>query len=181
MKFINQKSVWLILSFIAFSFQANALSTAFDKPVPKDSAEQAYQILLKADLFALGGTGYAGKISDGEKALKILLNDEESFANLKNLVKDATPEGGLYALLGLRMLKCDCFEEEARTFLNKPEPGERIIWGNRKLEAGMISRMSGCIAFSEKRDDVAEKIKTGKFDFWIKSEELRRELKKQKN
>lgn len=181
MKFINRKFVWLILSLIVFSLQTNAQSRTFAKPVPKDTVEQAYQTLLKVDLFAIGGIGYAGQISDGEKALKVLLEGEESITDLKSLVKDATPEGGLYALLGLRMLKCECFEEEVKNFLNKPELGERTIWGSRKLEAGMVSRMSGCFGFSERRVEVAENIRTGKFDYWIKSEELRRESKKQKN
>jgi len=156
MKLINRKFVWLILSLIVFSLQTKAQGTAFEKPVSKDDPKQAYQTLLKVDLFALGGTGYSGEIFRGEKALSVLLEDgEKSIEALKSLVKDASPEGGLYALIGLHALKCDCFEEEFKAYLAKPEPDK------------MVQRLSGCIGFSENAVDLAKKIKDGEFDSYF--------------
>ena len=182
MKFTNQKFVGLILSLVVLVFQVNAQVSAGDKPISKISREQAYQTLLKVDLFALGGIGYGGETSKGEESLNILLEEKEPIADLKRLIKDATPESGLYALLGLRILKCDCFEEEFKTFLAKPELGERKIWsGTLLVAAGTVQRMEGCIVFSEKRVEVAENIKSGKFDYWIKWKAKLKESKKQSN
>jgi hypothetical protein len=164
MKYINRKFVWLILSFIVFSFQADAQK---EKTVSKNSAEQAYQTLLKTDLFALGGTGYAGETSQGEEALEVLLEGEEPIEALKNLVRNASPEGGLYALFGLRALKCDCFDEEVKIFLARSETGERKGRGREKLGAGMVNRMTGCLGYAQTRVEVTEEIKTGKFDSYI--------------
>ena len=112
MKFINRKFVWLILSLFVLSIQANAQEKTFDESVLSDKGKQAYQTLLKVDLFALFGISYSGETSKGELALDDLLTEKESTNAFKSLIKNATPEGGLYALLGLKMLNCDCFKEE---------------------------------------------------------------------
>ena len=171
MKFTNRKFIWLILILAAFSFSLNAQEKDFDDSVLSEKGKWAYQTLLKVDLFAVGGIGYGGETSKGEESLNILLDENEPISALKRLLRDATPEGELYALLGLRILKCDCFEEEFNTFLAKPEVGERKAWGRSKLAAGKVMRMAGCMGFSEKRVEAAENIKSGKFDDWIKRRE----------
>ena len=161
MKFINRKFVWLILSLIVFSLQANAQEKTFDESILSDKGKQAYQTLLKVDLFALFGISYSGETSKGELALDDLLKEKESTNALKNLIKTATPEGGLYALLGLKMLNCKCFKEELENFKKLPEPLARKNSG-RDIEKGNVRRMQGCIGFQESRLKVAQDIETEK-------------------
>src|SRR5687768_1066364 len=63
----------------------------------------AYNKLLSACIFRVGGVGYSGETSKDELALYDLLEEKESVAALKNLVNVGTFEGGLYGLLGLSL------------------------------------------------------------------------------
>jgi hypothetical protein len=176
MKFINQKFGWLILSLFVLVFQVNAQVNAGDKPVSKVRKEQAYQTLLKVDLFALGGIGYSGEISKGEEALDILLEENELIPAFRKLVKEATPEGKLYALLGLKMLNCECFIEELEDLKKLSELPARKS-SLRNVEQGNVRRMMGCIGFQEtwsKVLDTIENEKDGikwKLDSWKKKKQ----------
>ncbi|MEY2528231.1 MAG: hypothetical protein QOJ05_321 [Verrucomicrobiota bacterium] len=63
----------------------------------------AEENLAKASMFALGGIGVAGTMSQGERALRELLEKPDAVAQLERLLTSATPAGRLYALLGLRV------------------------------------------------------------------------------
>lgn len=178
MRFVSLKFVYLFLSLMLISVQSKAQDQSFDESVLSASAKQAYQALMNVELFALGGIGEAGVTSEGEKVLDILVKEKEAIPALKNLVKNAKPEGALYALFGLRMLKCKCFNQEIENFKKNPEllirnPENQFL----EIEAGSVARMSGCKMFNQKGLEVAEEIATGKFDDWIK---LKEELKEQK-
>ncbi len=177
MKFINRKFVWLILSLIVFScqtnvqnsLQTNAQDKNFDESVLSANGKNAYQNLLNEELFAFGGIYESGETSDGEKAFDILVEEQEAISAFKSLVKNAKPEGGLYALFGLRMLKCDCFKKEIENFKKLPELPERKSKGeNLAIGKGSVARMEGCEMSRQGRLEVAEEIATGKFDDWIK-------------
>src|SRR5438067_12273281 len=73
--------------------------------VPSTRPEQAIPAatLRKTTLFALGGIGEAGTMSEGERALREVLKESDVPARLEKLVSDASPAGQLYALLGLRL------------------------------------------------------------------------------
>ena len=116
MKFMNRKFVWLLLSVIVFSLQTSAQERTFDESVLSERGKKAYQTLLKMELFAIGGIGYSGTTSEGEKTLDILVDENEALPAFKSLVNDATIEGGLYGLLGLKMLGCECFQAELINF-----------------------------------------------------------------
>ena len=135
MKFINRKFVWLILSLIVFSLQTNAQDKTFDESVLSESGKQAYQTLLKIQLFAIGGIGYGGETSEGEKAFDILLEDKEAIVAFKSLVKKGTLEGGMYGLFGLKMFECDCFQNELESYKN-----EKLLKNTKEK----FSMMSGC-------------------------------------
>ncbi len=140
---------------------ANSNTNQFDEFVLSESGRQAYQTLLKIDLFAIGGTGEGGETSNGEKALDILTKDKKAIAALKSLVKTSTSEGGLYALLGLKILNCDCFKEELTNYKNLPESfvEERNQYG--KIDKGNVNRMEGCKLFQESRLKVVNDIENG--------------------
>ena len=100
MKFTNRKFVWLILSLIFISSQAIAQEKIFDELILSESGKQSYQKLLKINLFAVGGIGYGGVTSEGEKAFDVLVEEKESTAAFKSLVKNATVEGAFYGIFG---------------------------------------------------------------------------------
>ncbi len=172
MKFLNRKFVLLILSLFVFLLQTNAQKKTFDESVLSKSEKQAYQKLLKVELFALGPIYSSAKTSDGELALDILIKEKEAVSTLKSLVENATPEGGLYALFGLRKLKPDSFEQYLKIFKSKTEVTERGE-GSDKIPQAKVRRMDGCESFTENRLKVAEEIVSGKFDIWLSEEWLK--------
>jgi len=127
MKNTNRKFVWLILSLFVFLLPAMAQNKTFDQTVLSESGKQAYQTLLKIKLFAIGGIGYGGETSEGEKVFDILLEEKEAISAFKSLVRSGTIEGGMYGLFGLKMTDCNCFQQEftdfkkSRTFENNKE------------------------------------------------------------
>ena len=52
----------------------------------------------------MGGVGYAGAMSAGERALRQVLKERDAVSRLEGGIPDATPAGKLYSLLGLRKL-----------------------------------------------------------------------------
>jgi hypothetical protein len=169
MKFINRKFVWLILSSIVFSFQVNAQERSFDESALSAKGKQAFQKLLKVELFALGPISSSARTSDGELALDILIKEKKAISSLKSLIKNATPEGGLYALFGLRKLKADSFDERLKNFKSRSELAERGE-GFDKIPKAEVRRMDGCESFTENRLKVADEIVSGKFDTWLSGE-----------
>jgi hypothetical protein len=56
-----------------------------------------------ANQFALGGVGAAGIISQGEAALRTVLDESDAVTQLEKMLPHATDAGRLYILVGLRM------------------------------------------------------------------------------
>lgn len=166
MKLLRHNSIWLMFILLVFAGQLNAQNKTFDPAVLSAEAHGAYQELLNINLFAIGGVGYSGTTSEGEQSLITLLSDAKAVDALKGLVTIATPEGGLYALLGLRFLGCDCLASEAKRFLDRPPAKERSDPGEGDLivDADHVKRMSGCLVFTQKRSDAAGDIVSGKYD-----------------
>jgi len=65
---------------------------------------RAYQKLLHANVFNLGGVGYGQAITAEEQAFKKLLTSIDSTSVFQRLIREANGEGQLYALLGLHLL-----------------------------------------------------------------------------
>ncbi|HLM62465.1 MAG TPA: hypothetical protein VK308_16815 [Pyrinomonadaceae bacterium] len=123
------------MSLIVFSLQINAQEKTFDESVLSENGKRAYRTLLKIELFAVGGIGYGGETSEGEKAFDILLEDKEAILAFKNLVKKGSLEGGMYGLFGLKMIDCDCFQSEFQSYKK-----EKLLKNNKEK----FSMMSGC-------------------------------------
>ncbi len=66
------------------------------------STDGPVDTLKKASLFCIGGFGYVGTISPGEKALRELMKRTDAKQALIKLLDEATPEGQMYALGGAR-------------------------------------------------------------------------------
>jgi len=61
--------------------------------------------LAEAKLFAFGGVGVAGTISEGERNLRTVVQQPDASQQLQAMLPKATPAGKLYILVGLR--RCD--------------------------------------------------------------------------
>lgn len=109
----------LVASILVLQACLFAQNKAFDDSVLTGAGRGAYQTLLKMKLFAMGGIGYGGETSPGEKALDVLIEEKEAVAAFKGLIDNATIEGGFYGLFGLKMLGCDCFDSEVANYKAK--------------------------------------------------------------
>lgn len=144
-------------------------SAAFARDLDKD-AQAASHTLRSAPHFALGGVGFAGTISEAEKALGRLVAHKDGAAALEALLKDSrtTMEGRLYSLLGLKLL-----ETQRRTDLTKGKPAAKVVEGkafaqkvraylddylSRKAEAQV---MRGCILMPRPVSTIAADIRSG--------------------
>ena len=150
--------IWLALT---MSVQGQVTETAFDPSQLTVDGKKDFETLLNVNLFALGGTGYGGEISSGELALRELVQERHATAALRQLVSTANAEGGLYALLGLKLLKCDCIGSEYERFLSLPELEAKTNKGWLPTKKGFVRRMAGCIGFQEARTKVARDILEG--------------------
>jgi hypothetical protein len=63
-----------------------------------------YEIVKSAKIFAIGGIGYAGIITKEETAFNALCKAPDAANQFCRLLREATIEGQIYALLGLRQL-----------------------------------------------------------------------------
>jgi hypothetical protein len=88
---MNNRFLYAALLFAALYFPGAALTPA-ESEIP----------LRKAGSFAMGGVGYAGSMSAGERALRKILKAPNAVAQLESMIPNATPAGKLYGLLGLR-------------------------------------------------------------------------------
>jgi hypothetical protein len=62
--------------------------------------------------------------------LQVILNSDKSVKILQNLLRTSQPEGKLYALLGLKSLKCPCLADEAEYLKKTINQGEKALLGN---------------------------------------------------
>ena len=127
---------------------ALALLMALTAPVHADDKGTASS-LARENTFALGGVGVAGTMSSGESDLRALLKETDAVQQLKSLLKNATPAGQLYALLGLRLRDRPSYEQALPALRQRSD---------------MISTMHGCILMKEKMESIVKQIEHGDYD-----------------
>ncbi|PYI93850.1 MAG: hypothetical protein DME97_02945 [Verrucomicrobia bacterium] len=125
--------------------------------VPSTRSEQSIPAatLRKTTLFALGGIGEAGTMSEGERALREVLKESDVPARLEKLVSDASPAGQLYALLGLRLRDRAAYE--------------RALAKLRTTDA-KVQTARGCILQQESFGDLVKEIERGQYDNFLARE-----------
>ncbi|MEY2579068.1 MAG: hypothetical protein QOI49_1892 [Verrucomicrobiota bacterium] len=125
--------------------------------VPTTRSEQSAPdvTLRKTELFALGGIGAAGSMSEGERALREVLNESGVTARLEKLLSDASPAGQLYALLGLRVRDRAAYERALR----------KLRTTNAKVQTAR-----GCILQQESFGDLVKEIERGVYDNFLARE-----------
>ena len=134
--------------------------------------ERAYQQLLHAKIFNLGGYGFAMTISPEERAFHTLLESSNSTALLKKLLQEANPEGQMYSLYGLYLKEPEAFKSELERLKSDDGPAER--WEEMTfIEKGKIRTAAGCFLFRQDRQALITTIASGEFDQAFKSSSAR--------
>jgi hypothetical protein len=88
-------------------------------------------------------------MSPGESDLRAILKEPDAMQQLQSLLKNASPAGQLYALLGLRLRDRPAYEQALPTLRKRSD---------------MVSTMHGCILMKEKMDSIVKQIEHGDYD-----------------
>jgi len=108
--------------------------------------------LASAKMFAFGGVGAAGIMSEGERNLRAVLGQSDASQQLQAAFAQATPAGKLYILVGLR--RCD------------PAAYQRVIDSvARPNDEVEIAR--GCMITREPFRQLLSQIRDGRFDDYL--------------
>ena len=127
------------------------LSLTSASPVEADAGAA----LQKTGMFALGGIGVAGTMSEGERALREMLKEPDATARLEKLVSSGSPARKLYALLGLRIRDRAAYE--------------RALEKCRTLDA-KVETARGCMISQESFRDLLKEIERGQYDNFLARE-----------
>lgn len=165
MKFIKGRSIWMILGLLIFGVSnAAAQDKPFDPSTLSPQGKAAYEELIKVEIFAIGPSGFGGLTSGGERSLAVLARENEAEAALRSVITEGTPVSGLYAILGLKTLDCNCLGAEVKRFKAMPVPDpepERQL----KVTDG-VRTMTGCFVLWEAKAEVLKRILSGKYIVW---------------
>ena len=135
-------------------------------PPTRDSLERkeeprvdlACEVLLSTQCFAFGGVGFAGTISDGEKALRTLMKSPKALDLLTAVLAKARPEGKLYALCGIREMSPGKFKALAEDVASK---------------SPKVCTMSGCVEVEETTRNVVARIASGSYGLQVTGGNMR--------
>lgn len=133
-----------------------------------EAGKRAYAALQSETLFALGGIGYSGETSEGENALRVLLDESSSESAFLKLSNSDAGAGGLYGMIGLKTLKSSCFDDAYKAYSRLASKAE-TKGRHGKLAPGEVGYMVGCVYSVHKRREVAKDLFNGKLDIWVRS------------
>ncbi len=119
----------------------------------EQSTKQAFQKLSSAPFFAFGGVGYAGSISQGEKAFREMCASSNALPLFKAALTNENPSARIYALCGIRTLDPKSFDQLAKPLVDA-NPSVLV--------------MSGCMLSEEPASKVVSRIKNGAYDAQLK-------------
>jgi len=165
---MKKASIPLLIIVALFSVVPCASQSAeFRREMLSPKGRVAYNKLLSACIFRVGGVGFSGEISKEELALYDLLDDGQAINALKSLVTTGSYEGGLYGLLGLSIRNHAEFNMAVEIYKARKERPEWQTTGSFncfRAEGEMVTTQSGCIISTESRDKVVADIQSGRFD-----------------
>jgi hypothetical protein len=124
----------------------------FGVSLAADSEHSAARDLAAAKLFAFGGVGAAGIMSEGERNLRGVLQQSDASQQLQAALGHATPAGELYILVGLR--RCD------------PAAFQKII-GSVARPNDDVEIARGCMISREPFRQLLSQIRDGRFDDYL--------------
>jgi hypothetical protein len=119
------------------------------------SFSDAQQEIATVKVFAFGGIGYAGGISEGETDFRIILAQPPGAAldAFEKLYATDNPQAKAYALAGIHKLDKGAFKE-----LQASLHGSELT----------VQIEEGCIVSEESLKKIAERLNSEKYDAWIK-------------
>src|SRR6516162_6117238 len=106
-----------------------------------------------ANQFALGGVGAAGIISQGEAALRTVLDESDAVTQLEKMLPHATDAGRLYILVGLRMRDRSAYKRAFESYAKHDSTVETV---------------RGCMISRESFQALMREIDRGNFDILLK-------------
>ena len=131
---------------------ASIVLAQFGVSLAAASQNSAARDLAAAKMFAFGGIGAAGIMSEGERNLRAVLEQSDASQQLQAAFAQATPAGKLYILVGLR--RCD------------PAAYQRVIDSvARPNDDVEIAR--GCMISREPFRQLLSQIRDGRFDDYL--------------
>jgi hypothetical protein len=135
----------------------------YSSRVRNRETDQAFRTLTHAKIFNLGGFGFARGMTRDKKAFRLLLRSGNSVTSFQRLLREANPEGQLYALYGLYLIEPDAFRSEVERLKHDDGPPgrwEEMIF----IEKGKIQSAVGCVLFQGDRKVLVEHMANGDFD-----------------
>ena len=79
-----------------------------------DAPDAAFDRLVKTNMYAFGGVGFAGTVTQGEKDYRTIAARPTAVADFERLFAAGTPEAKAYALVAIHALSPEKFEELSR-------------------------------------------------------------------
>ena len=83
--------------------------------VAADTAKN-YRVLKSARIFAIGGIRHEGAITEEETAFNALCKEPDAAQQFRRLLHEASIEGQMYALLGLRQLHTPDYKAQVERY-----------------------------------------------------------------
>ena len=116
------------------------------------SENSAARNLAAAKSFAFGGVGVAGLMSEGERNLRVAVEQSDASQQLQAALAHATPAGTLYILVGLR--RCDrAAYQKVFDSLARPNDDVEVV--------------HGCMISKEPFRQLLSQIQDGRFDDYV--------------
>ena len=121
----------------------------------QDTLSAAVKSIAKTGVFAFGGVGFAGKISQGEIDFRVIQSQPPAVAlgSLEKIYAIGDPAAKSYALVGIRQLDGKRFKELLQSLEGSQEK---------------VLTMQGCIIERHHLADVAKAIDAGSYDGRLK-------------
>jgi hypothetical protein len=104
--------------------------------------------LSKTDVFAFGGIGFAGSVSEGETAFRTLLAGSSAGRDFEAAFVRGTPQAKAYALVGLREVNPNRFADLA---------------GSLQTSRIEVQTMQGCLMYKLPMWKLVQRIKAGEY------------------
>jgi hypothetical protein len=122
---------------------------------PRRTLSATVKSLAKTGVFAFGGVGFIGKISQGEIDFRAIQSQPAAVAlsSLETIYATGDPAAKSYALAGIRQLDRERFK------------GILLSLDGSQQE---VFTMEGCIMERRRLVDVAKAIDAGSYDDWLK-------------
>lgn len=121
----------------------------------QDTLSATVKSLSKTDVFAFGGVGFIGKISQGEIDFRVIQSQPAAvaLASFETVYSTGDTAAQIYALAGIRQLDRERFKEILQSLDGSQEK---------------VFTMQGCIMERRLLVDVAKAIDKGSYDDWLK-------------